>query len=76
MPDDRRGAAEGWVESAAHAISWYVCSEKEVCSVLTVMIADRTTPIGKMINSYLSGDSDSEDHVIHLLFSANRWEAA
>ncbi|USP72857.1 Thymidylate kinase [Curvularia clavata] len=37
---------------------------------------DRTTPIGQMINSYLSGQSDQEDHVIHLLFSANRWEAA
>ncbi|EFQ94563.1 hypothetical protein PTT_07709 [Pyrenophora teres f. teres 0-1] len=37
---------------------------------------DRTTPIGQMINSYLSGDSEQEDHVIHLLFSANRWEAA
>jgi dTMP kinase len=29
-----------------------------------------------MINAYLSGTTDSEDHVIHLLFSANRWEAA
>lgn len=29
-----------------------------------------------MINSYLSGQSEQEDHVIHLLFSANRWEAA
>lgn len=28
-----------------------------------------------MINSYLSGASEQEDHVIHLLFSANRWEA-
>ncbi|KAK5137705.1 hypothetical protein LTR08_007276 [Meristemomyces frigidus] len=37
---------------------------------------DRTTPIGKMINSYLSGGSQQEDHVIHLLFSANRWELA
>ncbi|KAF1918823.1 thymidylate kinase-domain-containing protein [Ampelomyces quisqualis] len=37
---------------------------------------DRTTPIGQMINNYLSGASDAEDHVIHLLFSANRWEAA
>ncbi|KAI4671663.1 uncharacterized protein J4E88_005220 [Alternaria novae-zelandiae] len=36
---------------------------------------DRTTPIGQMINSYLSGQSDQDDHVIHLLFSANRWEA-
>ncbi|RYP69288.1 hypothetical protein DL769_005309 [Monosporascus sp. CRB-8-3] len=36
---------------------------------------DRTTPIGQMIDSYLRGQSDVEDHVIHLLFSANRWEA-
>ena len=29
-----------------------------------------------MINNYLSGSAQQEDHVIHLLFSANRWEAA
>jgi len=29
-----------------------------------------------MIDSYLRGASSQEDHVIHLLFSANRWEAA
>lgn len=38
--------------------------------------ADRTTPIGAMIDSYLKGQSEQDDHVIHLLFSANRWEAA
>ncbi|KAI1125982.1 thymidylate kinase-domain-containing protein [Nemania abortiva] len=37
---------------------------------------DRTTPIGQMIDSYLKGQTEVEDHVIHLLFSANRWEAA
>ena len=37
---------------------------------------NRTTPIGQMISSYLSGQSQQEDHVIHLLFSANRWESA
>ncbi|KJY02121.1 thymidylate kinase like protein [Zymoseptoria brevis] len=37
---------------------------------------DRTTVIGQMINSYLSGTSSQEDHAIHLLFSANRWEAS
>ncbi|KAI0119581.1 thymidylate kinase-domain-containing protein [Daldinia grandis] len=36
---------------------------------------NRTTPIGKMIDSYLKGETEIEDHVIHLLFSANRWEA-
>lgn len=36
---------------------------------------DRSTPIGQMIDSYLKSDVEMEDHVIHLLFSANRWEA-
>lgn len=36
---------------------------------------NRTTPIGKVIDSYLSGQSQQEDHMIHLLFAANRWEA-
>lgn len=38
--------------------------------------SDRTTPIGKLIDSYLRGSSNQEDHSIHLLFSANRWEIA
>ncbi|KAJ4373543.1 Thymidylate kinase [Didymella sp. IMI 355093] len=49
--------------------------QKEGQSVLFMRFPDRTTPIGQMINSYLSGESEQEDHVIHLLFSANRWEA-
>jgi dTMP kinase len=36
---------------------------------------DRTTPSGQMINSYLTGQVQQDDHSIHLLFSANRWEA-
>lgn len=28
-----------------------------------------------MINNYLAGTTQQEDHSIHLLFSANRWEA-
>ncbi len=39
-------------------------------------LSDRTTTIGKMIDAYLKGESSQEDHVIHLLFSANRWELA
>lgn len=35
---------------------------------------DRTTPTGIMINDYLTSQSDMDDHVLHLLFSANRWE--
>ena len=35
---------------------------------------DRTTPIGQMIDAYLRSTSELDDHAIHLLFSANRWE--
>lgn len=38
-------------------------------------MADRTTPIGQMIDAYLKSQANMDDHVIHLLFSANRWEA-
>ncbi|PSR80369.1 hypothetical protein PHLCEN_2v6754 [Hermanssonia centrifuga] len=37
---------------------------------------DRTTAIGKMIDSYLRSESELDDHAVHLLFSANRWELA
>lgn len=40
------------------------------------MPIDRTTSIGKLIDSYLRGQSQLDDHSIHLLFSANRWELA
>ncbi|KAI9592094.1 thymidylate kinase-domain-containing protein [Syncephalis fuscata] len=36
---------------------------------------DRTTTIGKMIDAYLAGSTQLDDRAIHLLFSANRWEA-
>ncbi|KAF2205613.1 thymidylate kinase [Delitschia confertaspora ATCC 74209] len=50
--------------------------KKDGCRVRHVRFPDRTTPIGKMINAYLTNQSEQEDHVIHLLFSANRWELA
>ena len=28
-----------------------------------------------MIDAYLKSDMEMDDHAIHLLFSANRWEA-
>ena len=43
---------------------------------LCFSLPDRTTGTGKLINAYLSGSSDLDDRAIHLLFSANRWEAA
>jgi len=35
---------------------------------------DRTTGIGSIINSYLTCAKELDDHAVHLLFSANRWE--
>ncbi|KAM7277687.1 hypothetical protein ACFE04_004821 [Oxalis oulophora] len=35
---------------------------------------DRTTTVGQMISAYLTNESQLDDHTIHLLFSANRWE--
>lgn len=44
--------------------------------VKVMRFPDRTTPIGQMIDSYLKSQVEMDDHVIHLLFSANRWEAS
>lgn len=35
---------------------------------------DRASPIGLIINSYLSSKTEINNETIHLLFSANRWE--
>lgn len=35
---------------------------------------NRSTSIGRLINSYLTKEIELEDHAVHLLFSANRWE--
>ncbi|KAK6886331.1 Thymidylate kinase [Candida tropicalis] len=40
-----------------------------------IKFPDRSTPIGKLINEYLTNKSFSlNDQSAHLLFSANRWE--
>lgn len=44
--------------------------------VETMSFPDRTTAIGQLIGSYLERRTNVEDHAIHLLFSANRWELA
>ncbi|PWN95672.1 thymidylate kinase [Tilletiopsis washingtonensis] len=41
-----------------------------------VKFPDRTTPIGRMLDSYLQQKSELDDRAVHLLFSANRWELA
>jgi len=35
---------------------------------------DRSSKTGKMIDAYLADGDALDDHAIHLLFSANRWE--
>lgn len=39
-----------------------------------MVFPDRTTAIGKVIDTYLKSGQDLDDAAIHLLFSANRWE--
>ncbi|CAG2058597.1 unnamed protein product, partial [Timema podura] len=39
-----------------------------------VLLTDRTTPVGKIIDGYLANKTELPDRTIHLLFSANRWE--
>ncbi|XP_052783907.1 thymidylate kinase-like [Mya arenaria] len=43
-------------------------------NVQLMKFPDRTTVIGKMINDYLTCKKEVDDHAVHLLFSANRWE--
>nr|XP_039256098.1 thymidylate kinase-like [Styela clava] len=49
--------------------------QKRGQSAKLMKFPDRSTTIGKMIDSYLKKGCDLDDHAIHLLFSANRWEA-
>ena len=48
--------------------------KKEGRSVEFMRFPERSTVIGKTINSYLTNGIDMNDEAIHLLFSANRWE--
>ena len=41
-----------------------------------IRFPNRTSAIGQMINAYLQSATNMNDQTIHLLFSANRWEAA
>lgn len=40
-----------------------------------IKFPDRTSGTGRLIDRYLTGKEEMEDHAIHLLFAANRWEA-
>ncbi|ELV12253.1 Thymidylate kinase [Tupaia chinensis] len=39
-----------------------------------VIVHKRSTEIGRLLSAYLEKRSEVEDHSVHLLFSANRWE--
>nr|CAL26368.1 CG5757 [Drosophila simulans] len=41
---------------------------------LPMNFPERSSSIGQVINSYLTNSKDLPDEVIHLMFSANRWE--
>lgn len=45
-------------------------------ATVAMRFPDRTTMVGDLINQYLQSKSDLDDRAVHLLFSANRWEAA
>jgi dTMP kinase len=48
-----------------------------MAAAVAMRFPDRTTLIGQMIDQYLRDKTHHvEDHAIHLLFSANRWEAS
>mmetsp|Transcript_1643 Transcript_1643/g.1795 ORF Transcript_1643/g.1795 Transcript_1643/m.1795 type:complete len:235 (-) Transcript_1643:180-884(-) len=49
---------------------------KEKTSAELIRFPNRESCIGKLINSYLASESNMNDNTIHLLFSANRWEAS
>ncbi|KAL0567849.1 Thymidylate kinase [Marasmius crinis-equi] len=67
---------EGLDRSGKTTQTALLCSqlEKSGHRVALMKFPDRTTAIGKMIDSYLRSQSELDDHAIHLLFSANRWE--
>lgn len=45
-------------------------------AAVAMRFPDRTTSVGQLIDGYLRSGNDLDDRAVHLLFSANRWEAA
>ncbi|KAH6584511.1 hypothetical protein BASA61_007411 [Batrachochytrium salamandrivorans] len=44
-------------------------------NAMAIKFPDRMSETGKLIDQYLKGTTDVDDHAVHLLFSANRWES-
>jgi dTMP kinase len=53
----------------------YLQSQKEV-NANYMRLPYRQTTTGKIINQYLRSANEVDDHAVHLIFSANRWEYA
>eukprot|EP01028_Stygiella_incarcerata_P005986 TRINITY_DN24698_c0_g1_i1.p1 TRINITY_DN24698_c0_g1~~TRINITY_DN24698_c0_g1_i1.p1 ORF type:complete len:234 (-),score=57.25 TRINITY_DN24698_c0_g1_i1:194-862(-) len=57
----------------ARLLQEWLRNEKDIVSEVW-QFPDRTLPSGQVIDSYLKSSSDLDDHAIHLMFTANRWE--
>ncbi|KAH7951529.1 hypothetical protein HPB52_010276 [Rhipicephalus sanguineus] len=42
----------------------------------SIAFPKRTTATGKLLDAYLAKGANLDDHAVHLLFSANRWQEA
>lgn len=73
---DRSGKSSQCQRQFAKLSERIKCKKLVFPGIFLFNTADRTTIIGQMINQYLQGSCELDDHVIHLLFSANRWEVA
>ena len=75
----RRGCLiclEGIDHSGKTSQAEALCKKLNENGIKTVSMRfpDRTTTTGAIINAFLTNKVNQEDHVIHLLYSANRWE--
>ncbi|RLV93423.1 Thymidylate kinase [Spathaspora sp. JA1] len=73
MPRGQLILIEGLDRSGKSTQASYLTSKLSPSKL--IKFPDRTTPIGKLINEYLTNKSFTlNDQSAHLLFSANRWE--
>jgi len=70
--------ANGCVTDSAAADKEAISKSDDVTTSAAKMMRfpDRSTQIGEVIDKYLKGSANLDDHVVHLLFSTNRWEKA
>lgn len=67
---------EGLDRSGKSSVTRSICEQLVALGLQAVDMnfPDRASPIGQIINSYLSSKAEINNSTIHLLFSANRWE--